>query len=588
MERIKRYILYLTAFLCTTTYGAITFDHTFHDNTLHINVHYNLDKDDALFHNSLNFSIDNPAITLKSWKSSHEPVALYDSTFKTEKQSYQNSGTFQTLFDVNKDVDKATLYFHYQTKQSHEPHESSYSFSLKNPIKLNKTDKKTQAIKPTQRSPKTIATQSFSFTNIVENKVAQFKQWISGLVEHTNSTGMRLFFVFILGILMSLTPCIYPMIPVTVGILQTTASQSLARNFALALSYTIGIATTFAVLGLLAATGSTQFGQLMGNPWFIMFLVLFLGYLAFSMFGFYDMYTPRFMQGGDQKAVNGSFLSAFLFGAISGSVASPCLSPGLLLLLSIVATLGSTLLGFIYLFIFGLGLGFPLLIIGTFSNSMNIMPRAGFWMIEVKKLFGFMLLSMCFFYLSNILPWYLLLWMIGITLAASAFMYLFTIESYHSTGMRWFKYITGTVLLFSAFLLFFNAYKASVTTTESLESIHWKTNYEQAKEQGKQEQKLLLLDFGASWCSSCKEIEHKILHKQEVAQSLDNVLLTKIDCTNPSAEHCASVIDHFGVKGFPTIILIDPTTEKALAQWGGELIDLTPQEFINLVKDYTD
>ena len=109
-----------------------------------------------------------------------------------------------------------------------------------------------------------------------------------------------------------------------------------------------------------------------------------MAYLALSMFGFYDMYVPNILQTKNNVNHKGSLFSAFVFGAISGSIASPCLSPGLALLLTIVATLGNNLLGFLLLFSFGIGLSIPLLIIGTFSSSINILPQAGMWMIEVK------------------------------------------------------------------------------------------------------------------------------------------------------------------------------------------------------------
>ena len=122
---------------------------------------------------------------------------------------------------------------------------------------------------------------------------------------------------------MSLTPCIYPMIPITVGILQAQGSKSFGSNLLLASAYTLGIATTFAALGVTAAYTGAMFGaSIMSNPFFILMIVAVLTYLGFSMLGFYDMYTPKFMRNAG-AGKGGSLTSAFLFGAASGTVASP-------------------------------------------------------------------------------------------------------------------------------------------------------------------------------------------------------------------------------------------------------------------------
>jgi len=258
-----------------------------------------------------------------------------------------------------------------------------------------------------------------------------WSDYVTALVSHTDSLLLRILLVLFLGILMSLTPCIYPMIPITMGILQSQGSRSIMRNFFLALAYTIGIATTFSLLGLIAVFTGQLFGSFLTHPLVIIPVVGLLGYLGFSMLGFYDMYTPKFLQLNHSNTKNGSLLSAFLFGAASGTVASPCLSPGLVLLLSIVATLGDKLLGFILLFSFGIGLSLPLLLIGTFSSSLALLPHAGTWMVEAKKLFGFMLLGMCFYFLKNIMSWSTLMWSISFFTIATGLFYL-----YHAQYMQ--------------------------------------------------------------------------------------------------------------------------------------------------------
>jgi thiol:disulfide interchange protein len=197
------------------------------------------------------------------------------------------------------------------------------------------------------------------------------------------------------GMLVSFTPCIYPMVPITLGILQTYGATSFIRQFFLTLLYVCGIATTYAVLGYVAATSAQIFGVWFASPWFVAFMVGFFLYFAFSMFGWYDIYFPSISFHPRVPRIKGSFFSAYFFGLLAGTVTSPCLTPALAIILGFVAQQKSTLLGFLALFAFGFGLGTLLLIVGTFSNVIHRLPRAGKWTVEVKKLIGFLLIAVC-------------------------------------------------------------------------------------------------------------------------------------------------------------------------------------------------
>ena len=208
---------------------------------------------------------------------------------------------------------------------------------------------------------------------------------------------------FLAGLVTSFTPCIYPMIPITVGILHSEAPTSLWKNFLSALCYVLGMTTIYSFLGYMAATGALIFGQWATSPWVIVFVVLFFLYLAFSMFGFYELYIPSFLTKQREISQNRSLLRNFLFGIISGSVASPCLTPPLAVLLTMVAKYKNPFLGISTLFAFSLGMGMLLLLIGTFSSSLALLPRAGRWMLEIKRFFGFMMLGMCAYFSRSLI-----------------------------------------------------------------------------------------------------------------------------------------------------------------------------------------
>ncbi len=401
--------------------------------------------------------------------------------------------------------------------------------------------------------------------------------WLTDTITASDSLFLRIALTFVLGLCMSLTPCIYPMIPITAGILQSQGSSSLFTNFLLALSYTAGIATTFAILGLLAAFAGQAMGQLMSHPAFIIPLVCLLVYLALSMIGLYDMYVPRFLQSRDHHVKGGSFISAFTFGAISGVVASPCLSPGLVCLLCLVTTLNNTFLGFLLLFTFGIGVSVPLLIIGTFSGSLAILPQAGMWMVEIKKIFGFVMLGMCLYFLNYITPAPAMHWIVIATALVLSASFLYYAVKAHSRVWRYLYIVAGILALGTALFI---AFKPSVASHAP-----WQTDYEQARMQAQKMQKKLLVDIGAPYCSICKAIDASLFADAAVQEYLQqHTVPVKLD---GSLSKNSELLKQFHVLGFPTILLIDPQTQEVIKQWGPELYGVAPRSFIDELDGYS-
>ncbi len=422
-----------------------------------------------------------------------------------------------------------------------------------------------------------VVEQTENVDQIAQQPNLSWLDWISNTMTNTNSLAVRLLLVFLLGLLMSLTPCIYPMIPITAGILQSQGSKSLLTSFLLALSYTFGIATTFAILGLLAAFAGQAMGQLMSHPAFILPLIALLIYLALAMIGVYDMYIPRFLQPRQGKVQGGSFVSAFTFGAISGIVASPCLSPGLICLLCLVTTLNNWILGFILLFTFGIGLSVPLLIIGTFSSSISFLPRAGMWMVEVKKIFGYVMLAMCLYFLSYIMSAQSMFW---ITMAfglciGSIFIYY----ALHAYNRRWktiYAFLGTALIAGTLFLVIkpkFGSHPESITANQ------WQTDYESARQESITANKLLFVDIGAPFCSICNAIDKTLFASEAVREAIDaQAVAVKVDGADSKN---ADLIKQYKVLGFPTILLINPESQEVIKQWGPELYGKAEQEFID-------
>lgn len=387
--------------------------------TKEITLTFVLKPQEYLYKESLIPSVNTPDVTLSPLKSTSQPVSFFDEAYKKNKEGYTGNVTFTTIATLRKDAQqpKALMHTHFMVSSDKEPKEKTVALLFALPTKAESAPQQTAT--PRKKSPDTApldcAPSQPSFVgsfirkilNYVSVTISHAQGTLSSLFAQTGSPLLRLLAALLLGIMLSLTPCIYPMIPITIGVLQASGSTSGFHNFLLALFYTLGISLTFALLGLIAALGSCVFGELQGSPFILLPLSALLLYFGLVMFDIFQMPIPSWLQSKNSRIKGGSKRSAFIFGAISGTVASPCLSPGLILILNYVGHLTAVsitgyLEGFLLLFIFGIGSSLPLLIIGTFSGSLNLLPKAGAWMIEVKKLVGIMLISMALYHLSHL------------------------------------------------------------------------------------------------------------------------------------------------------------------------------------------
>jgi thiol:disulfide interchange protein DsbD len=202
------------------------------------------------------------------------------------------------------------------------------------------------------------------------------------------------------GVVTSLTPCIYPMIPITAGLLAGTAPGHASRRRAvgLTLTYVTGLAFFYAILGLLAGMTGTLFGTVSSSPWARFAIGNLLLIFGLAMLDVFPLAAPRRLLAWAGKLGGGTYPAVFLLGATSGIVAAPCGAPAFGVVLTWVAATQSGVLGFVYLFVFSLGMTALLAVVGVFSGSAAMLPRAGKWMVWVKKAAGVVMLAMAEYY----------------------------------------------------------------------------------------------------------------------------------------------------------------------------------------------
>ena len=196
--------------------------------------------------------------------------------------------------------------------------------------------------------------------------------------------------IFLAGVLVSFTPCVYPVIPMTLGYIGAKSAGSRWKGFTLSLVYVLGMALTYATLGAFAALTGHLFGKIGSNPWVYFFVANVCLLLGLSMLGVFEF--PQISLAGGARTQKKGYAGAFLVGVISGLITGPCTAPVLAAVLVYVGSKQNVLYGFSLLFVFGYGVGFLMILLGTFTGLLSSLPKSGPWLERIKRVFGWALL----------------------------------------------------------------------------------------------------------------------------------------------------------------------------------------------------
>ncbi len=341
--------------------------------------------------------------------------------------------------------------------------------------------------------PKTLNFEHGQISNQKKSKPAEFSFF--GLNLNFNSSSYFLIFliVFLAGILTSFTPCIFPLVPITLALIQNNLKLGRFKSFQKTLIFVIGIATTYSLLGILAASTGTFFGQLLSNTYVLIVISLIYFLMAFSLFGFFEIQIFQNLQNRFSKISTQSNIGVFLFGIITGIFASPCVGPILIAVLTYAAQSKNMSFSFFLLFTYALGLGQIFLLLSLFSNLVNKLPRSGQWLNLVK-------------------------------------------------------YALGALLILAGLFFFVPAVK-SILKPET-------TSYQLQLEKALASKKIVIVDFKADWCGACKELEYKTFIHPEVKAFLDKNTFLPIDVTVTNDE-TSLLLQKYNVIGLPHVMFFD-------------------------------
>ncbi len=356
--------------------------------------------------------------------------------------------------------------------------------------------------------------------------------------------------LFFIGLALNLTPCVYPMLSVTVSIFGGQSDTNIFRVFSKAVTYVLGIATMYSALGVLASFSGELFGSWLQHPWVLGGIGLLLFGLALSMFGLYELQLPYWLRSRLGTSQSTGFVGTYLSGLVVGIFAAPCIGPPIIALLAFIGAQGDPVFGFWSFFVLSLGLGLPYLILGTFSGLLPKLPKSGMWMIWVKKIFGVVLIALALFYLA--IPFFSVsdaYWVIPISLIVGG-VYLGFLES-SGRGTPVFSKIKlafGVIAILIGGLFIMNLQKEGMT---------WEPFDESLLDQAQQNGRPVVLDFYADWCIPCLELERITFTDNRVIDATEEMVRLKVDLTHFDSPESEVLRREYNVAGVPTIIFLD-------------------------------
>jgi len=401
-----------------------------------------------------------------------------------------------------------------------------------------------------------------------ENKVSNFIE--------ERGMFLGLLFIFLGGLALNLTPCIYPLIPITISFFGAQSSGNKMQSIMMGIFYALGMAITYTGLGLFAALTGSLLGTALQNPIVIIGVALILAALATSMFGLWEIRVPQKLALAGNKNRSG-FLGSLLMGFLVGFIAAPCIGPFVLSLLVYVGKLGNPFMGFLLFFVLSMGLGLPYVFLAAFSSAINKLPRSGEWMIGVKIIFGFVLVGMAINTLEPIIPKNVFMYLYPLFMIfAGVYLIVFDRKGQNAPIFTKIKYILAIAAI---------AYGTWILKPESHSAeVNWQmlNSVESIESSIKSKNTPVMIDFYADWCAQCKELDKYTYTDKDVAELSKSFNNIKIDLTKENK----AISEKYNIKGLPVVIFMNAKGEeiKELRVTGF----LKPEEFINKMKTTLD
>lgn len=422
---------------------------------------------------------------------------------------------------------------------------------------------------------------SFTF----ENKDSGFASKLSNLAVTTNTADIAkaigsesswfiLLLFFVVGLLLALTPCVFPMIPILSSIIVSQSSSSkpsTLKAFFISLVYVVAMSLTYSIVGVVAGIAGFDMQAAIQNPLVLITFALVFVALAMSLFGFYEIGLPSRWQTkisnlSDSAGSRGGIVGTAIMGILSALIVGPCVAPALGGAILFISQSGDAMLGGLALFIMSFGMGVPLLLIGIGAGKW--MPRPGGWMTLVSRFFGIAMLVLAIMMVSRITT-------PAVTMLLSSSLSLFTVygiyknrDEFRSMSVKSLAFIVSVILVFLSAVWIIGAINGGVSTLtplkyQSLEnSTHGKKGYsvDMLMSEIKASKRPVIVDFTKESCAACKELDVVTFADMNVKEAFKDYTFIQVDITN-NTEQDQEMLKHFGIFGTPNILFFDKNGE---------------------------
>ena len=362
--------------------------------------------------------------------------------------------------------------------------------------------------------------------------------------------GTLVFFVaiFLIGLALNLTPCVYPMLSVTVSLFGGQAETNALRVFLKAVVYVLGIATMYSLLGVTAALGGGLFGSWLQSPWVLGGIGALLLAMALSSFGLYQIQMPYWLTSRLGGTTGTGLVALYLSGLVVGVFAAPCVGPPVIALLTFVGTRGDPVFGFWSFFLLSLGLGFPYLILGTFSGLLKKIPRSGTWLVWVEHVFGVILIGAALFYGSLAVAPKLTVYVVPLVLVIGGIFLGFIDQAGHeNTLLRRIQVIAGVAAI---------AFGVYIAMGMRQPGMQWDPYTERAVIEARENSVPVVMDFYADWCIPCLELDRNTWTDPTVVKTTKDVVRLKVDLTHFDSPESEALRKLYNISGVPTVIFL--------------------------------
>ena len=390
-----------------------------------------------------------------------------------------------------------------------------------------------------------------------------------------HGAAVAIFFSFVAGLGTSLTPCVYPMVAITVSVFGAKEAKSRWQGALLSGTFVLGIVALFTPMGVVSAMTGKGFGSALGNGWVVGAIALIFGTLAASLFGAFELALPASLNNRLSGVGGTGYKGAFLLGLVCGLVAAPCVGPFLFGLLGWIATTHNVPIGASAMAAYGLGLGTLFFVVGTFAVSL---PKAGAWMMGVKWVGGVCLAYMALAYIRDALPPNLLhevahgdtlYGVIGMVVLAAGLALGAThvaAERRKSPIARLSKpmKLASIAPAIAGLFMVLSWHQASSASAPEGVALQWETSEQAALQKASDEHKPILIDFGATWCGACKEFEEKTFPDPQVRAQGARFVALHVDATDDDDPAVAKVRQKYhATEGLPVVVLLDSHGQEA-------------------------